>query len=382
MNDTCGHLAGDGLLKQISKILRQHIRHRDTLGRLGGDEFGVLLEGCRLAEAEVVAEKIRSGVEQFRFQWKGKVFRLGISIGVVALSSDAGHLSDVLANADAACYAAKERGRNRIQVHTPNDQELIKQRADLHWVSEISEAMDNDRLRLYMQEIRPLNSNEPVHWEALLRMFNRKGKLLLPGSFLPAAERYGIIQRLDEWVIENLFATLDQYRPSGGANEPPCVNVNLSGASFTDNRIIKHVHHCLKQYAIDPRRVVFEITETCAISNLTTAQSFIDGIKTLGCGIALDDFGSGMSSFNYLKELNVDYLKIDGSFIRDIDNNSLSPIIVKTIVDIGRELGIATVAESAESQQTLDVVRGLGVQCVQGRAVSEPLPMEEFLNLT
>ncbi|MCB1773912.1 MAG: EAL domain-containing protein [Gammaproteobacteria bacterium] len=382
VNDSCGHLAGDELLKNITRMLRQHTRHRDTLGRLGGDEFGVLLEGCVLAEAEMVAEKIRAAVEEFRFRWKDKIFRVGISIGVVALTPDSGHITDVLSNADAACYAAKNRGRNRIQVHTPDDEELNQQRADLHWVSEITDAMDNDRLRLFMQEIRPLGNKGTPHWEALLRMFNRKGKLLMPGSFLPAAERYGMIQRLDEWVIDALFSTLHEYRPADGSGTHPSVNVNLSGASFTDARIIEHVHACLDKYAIDPKRVAFEITETAAISNLVTAKAFIARIRKLGCKIALDDFGSGMSSLNYLKELDVDYLKVDGSFIQDIETNPLSQTIVRAIVEIANELGIETVAEFASTDNIVNRLKDLGICCVQGHAVGDPVPMEAFLDQT
>ena len=382
VNDTCGHLAGDEMLKNVTRILRQHTRHRDTLARLGGDEFGILLEGCLLAEAEMVAEKIRGAIEEFRFRWKEKIFRLGISIGIVALTPESGHITDVMSNADAACYAVKLRGRNRIQIHTPDDEELAQQRADLHWVSEITDAMDHDRLRLYLQEIRTFDNEEPTHWEALLRMFNHKGKLLLPGSFLPAAERYGLIQKLDEWVIDNLFSTLHQYRPAGNGDSHPCVNVNLSGASFTDSRIAGHVHDCLEQYDIDPARITFEITETAAISNLETAKSFITGIKKLGCKIALDDFGSGMSSLNYLKVLEVDYLKIDGSFIHDIETNPLSRTIVKAIIEIASELDIKTVAEFATGQGIVDQLCELGICSIQGHAIGDPLPMESFLDQT
>jgi two-component system, chemotaxis family, CheB/CheR fusion protein len=382
VNDTCGHLAGDELLKNITRILRQHTRHRDTLGRLGGDEFGVLLEGCVIGEAEMVAEKIRLAIEQYRFRWKDKVFRVGISIGVVGLTPESGHISDVLANADAACYAAKGRGRNRIHIHTPDDEELNQQRADLHWVSEINDAMENDRLRLFMHEIRSCHNDDAPHWEALLRMFNRKGKLLLPGSFLPAAERYGLIQRLDEWVIDSLFSTLHEYRPAGEGRSHPRVNVNLSGASFTDARITDHVHACLEKYDIDPSRIAFEITETAAISNLGTAQGFIERIKRLGCRVALDDFGSGMSSLSYLKKLDVDFLKIDGSFIQDIESDPLSRTIVSAIVEIARQLDIETIAEFASTDGIVEELRKLGVGCVQGEAVSDPIPLEAFLDCT
>jgi two-component system CheB/CheR fusion protein len=382
VNDTCGHLAGDELLKNVTRMLRQHIRHRDTLGRLGGDEFGLLLEGCVLAEAEMVAEKIRAAVAEYRFHWKDKVFRIGVSIGIVAVTNDSGHVSDVLSNADAACYAAKERGRNRIQIHTPDDEELASQRADLNWVSEITDAMDNERMRLHMQEIRAVDNQHPSHWEVLLRMFNRKGKLLPPGSFLPAAERYGLIQSIDEWVIDKLFATLSEYRPANADGSHPNVSVNLSGSSFTDHHIIDKVKDALERYHVDPSRIAFEITETAAISNLGMAKQFIEQIKALGCGIALDDFGTGMSSLNYLQHLDVDTLKIDGTFISDIETNPLSRTIVKAIVEIARELQIRTVAEFAETDAIVDRLCEIGICSVQGEAIGKAIPIEAFLDQT
>jgi two-component system CheB/CheR fusion protein len=382
VNDTCGHLAGDELLKNVTRILRQQIRHRDTLGRLGGDEFGLLLEGCLLAEAEMVAEKIRAAIAEYRFHWKDKVFRIGVSIGIVPIILESGHVSDVLANADAACYAAKERGRNRIQVHTPDGAELAMQRADLNWVAEITDAMDHHRLRLYLQEIRWLDMDRPSHWEVLVRMFNRKGKLLLPGSFLPAAERYGLIQLIDEWVIDKLFATLSEYRPATDGGSHPHVSVNLSGSSFTDERIIDRVKDALERYHVDPERIAFEITETAAISNLDLAKDFIEQIRDLGCSISLDDFGTGMSSLNYLQQLDIDNLKIDGSFIADLETNPLSRTIVKAIVDIAEQLGISTTAEYAESDAMIERLRQLGVCAVQGMAVGRPIPLEGFLDQT
>jgi two-component system CheB/CheR fusion protein len=382
VNDSCGHLAGDELLKNVTRMLRQQIRHRDTLGRLGGDEFGVLLEGCVLAEAEMVAEKILAAIADYRFHWKDKVFRIGVSLGLVAVTPESGHVSDVLSNADTACYAAKERGRNRIQIHTPDDDELALQRADLNWVSEITDAMDHERMRLYMQEIRHIKGEQSSHWEVLLRMFNRKGKLLPPGSFLPAAERYGLIQAIDEWVIDKLLATLSEYRPATSDASHPHVSVNLSGASFTDRRIVDRVSEALERYHVDPQRIGFEITETAAISNLTMAREFIAQIKALGCTISLDDFGTGMSSLNYLQQLDVDAIKIDGSFVTDLETNPLSRTIVKAIVEIADQLDIRTTAEYAESDEIVDRLCELGVCAVQGEAVGKPIPIEGFLDQT
>ncbi len=382
VNDSCGHLAGDELLKNVTRILRQQIRHRDTLGRLGGDEFGLLLEGCVLAEAEMVAEKIRAAIGEYRFHWKDKVFRIGVSIGIVAVTPESGHVSDVLANADSACYAAKDRGRNRIQIHTPDDEELASQRADLNWVSEITDAMDHERMRLHMQEIRPVDGARSSHWEVLIRMFNRQGKLLPPGGFLPAAERYGLIQSIDEWVIDRILATLAEYRPAKHAISHPRISINLSGASFTDRRVVEHVAEALGKYDVDATRITFEITETAAISNIGMATQFIEQIKALGCSIALDDFGSGMSSLNYLQALDVDTLKIDGSFITDLETNPLSRTIVRAIIEIANELGIHTVAEFVETDAIAHQLRDLGVWALQGEAIGNPIPLEGFLDET
>ena len=382
VNDSCGHLAGDELLKQVTRILAEHIRTRDTLARLGGDEFGILLEGCRVGEAEGVAEKIRAAIHEHRFHWEDKVFRIGISIGIAALTSDIIDVSDIMKHADAACYAAKDLGRNRIHIHSPDDDELTQQRSDLHWLSALTGAMENDRLRLYMQKIQHSDRDSDCHWEVLLRMIGEDDKLLLPGSFLPAAERYGLIQRIDEWVVDQLFRILHEHRPASGAQRPPNVNVNLSGASFTDARLTEFVNRCLERYDVDPSRLTFEITETAAISNMSTAKAFIGRAHDLGCMIALDDFGSGMSSFKYLKQLDVDYVKIDGTFIKDIETDSLSQAIVEAMVRIAANLDVQIVAEFAENQRIVAKLKEFGVHHIQGYAIAKPIAIDVFLERT
>ena len=379
VNDTCGHAAGDVLLKQVSNLLHKHIRQRDTLGRLGGDEFGIILEDCPLSEAARIAEEIRSDVEQYKFPWNDRLFRIGISIGVVEVSASTSQISDVLSNADAACYAAKNQGRNQVYVHTDNDEDLEKQREERSWVTRIQESMENGHLTLHAQKICPLRDDNEPHWEVLLRMYGQQGDLILPGSFLPAAERFSLIKKLDMWVIDFLFSWLGRNYAANTFENMPRINVNLSGASFNDGKITEHVQTALKDNSVDPRKLIFEITESSAIVNFEAVTRFIDDVKKLGCKIALDDFGTGMSSFSYLQKLDVDFLKIDGSFVRNIDRNNYSQTIVKSIVDIAQSLDIQTVAEYAESAAVVDKLRSLNVDWVQGYEIGRPVSMDNML---
>ena len=379
VNDTCGHEAGDLLLKQVSRLLNGHIRQRDTLGRLGGDEFGIILEDCPLGEAECIAEKIRSEIEHFKFPWKERLFRIGISIGVVEITDSTTEIAEVLSNADAACYAAKNLGRNRVYVHTKNDADLERQREERNWVTRIHESIENDHLTLHIQKIVPLSRQNDVHWEVLLRMYGKKGDLIFPGSFLPAAERFGLVKKLDFWVINHLFSWLKKNYGETDFIDMPRININLSGASFNDSEIVNHIQRLFEQQVALPEKLVFEITESSAILNFASMIEFIDVVKKLGCKVALDDFGTGMSSFSYLQKLKVDFLKIDGSFIRDIDKNDVSRMIVKSIVEICRSLDIETVAEYAESPEIVEKLKSLNVDWVQGYEVGRPVSMDSML---
>ena len=375
VNDTCGHTAGDELLRQLGQMLRKHVRGRDTLARLGGDEFGVLLEGCPLGQAVQLADGMRRSIEEFRFAWEGKTFSLGASIGLVLAETAGNRLTDVLAAADTACYAAKEGGRNRIQVYHPNDEELQKHHDEMRWVGRINHALESGRLRLFSQEIVPVSqdarSRACRHTEILVRMLNPDGSLSLPGAFLPAAERYNLINATDRWVVSE---TVRWMKKQGDADTR--FSINLSGTTLSDSRFLDFVEELLGKTQVDARRICFEITETAAIANLSRAAGHMTELKKLGFEFALDDFGSGLSSFGYLKSLPVDYLKIDGSFVKDIVEDPIDRAMVKSINEIGHIMGKRTIAEYVENEAVLRVLERIGVDYAQGYGISKPKPLE------
>ncbi|MES2663034.1 MAG: CheR family methyltransferase, partial [Pseudomonadota bacterium] len=334
VNDTCGHLAGDQLLKQLSMLMHDLLRGRDTLARLGGDEFAILLDKCQVADAERIAEKIKNAVANYRFSWEEKLFRVGVSIGIVSIGMDVNQVAEVLSDADAACYAAKEQGRNSIQVHSKDDFLLEKQRSQMNSVSDINEAIENDYFRLYFQKIHPLDPNEEPSWEILLRMFNKKGEFLTPDTFLPAAQRFGLIARIDLWVLKNTLDQLSKSLVNEGRAAFPKISINISPSSIGETSYITLLTKLLKEHNIDPSKIHFEITETAAISNFVRAKKFMHTIKEIGCKFSLDDFGTGMSSLSYLRDLPIDILKIDQSFICDILENEVSFAIVKSVNEV------------------------------------------------
>jgi len=383
VNDTCGHIVGDELLKQLAAQLQTVIRDTDTLARLGGDEFGVLLDCCPLDKAEEVANALRNVVKAFRFAWQDKIFEVGVSIGLVAINADSGGLADVMSAADSACYVAKDHGRNRVHVFQADDIELADRHGEMQWVSQITQAVEEQRLVLYSQSIVPLNDENPGggHYELLLRMRDRDENLVLPGMFIPAAERYNLMPTLDRWVVRTAFAYLAGLRerqPAYRLERDTCA-INLSGTTLSDDMFLDFVQGQLKKYRLPPPLICFEITETAAIANLASASHLIRELKRLGCRFALDDFGTGLSSFAYLKNLPVDYLKIDGSFVRDMPNDALGREIVRSINEIGHVMGIQTIAESVENQTVLVQVGELGVDFAQGYAIERPQPVEEML---
>jgi diguanylate cyclase (GGDEF)-like protein len=379
VNDTCGHAAGDELLRQITFELSNRIRLTDTLARLGGDEFGVLLAGCPLEQGVRIAESIRQAVEDFRFSWQDKVFKVGVSVGAVAVSAAHATLADILKAADAACYMAKEMGRNRIHVHSPNDGELAQRHGEMEWVSRIHKALDENRLALYYQEIRPVTgSQNGDHFELLLRMIDEKGRTVAPLTFLPAAERYHLMPAIDRWVVRTAFARLRALYGPSGTRRLHTAAVNLSGASITDENFLRYVQGLFREYRVPPRSICFEITETAAIGNLRLASEFMKQLKTLGCRFSLDDFGSGMSSFAYLKNLPVDYLKIDGGFVKDMERDPIDCAMVEAIHRVGHVMGIKTVAEFVENEAILERLAAVGVDYAQGYGVARPRPLEDL----
>jgi len=378
VNDTCGHSAGDELLRQVAELLRSHLRQRDTLARLGGDEFGVLLEHCPLSEAFRVANTIREAIQDFRFAWDDKSFSIGVSMGLVDLESAGDSLQEVLSAADAACYLAKEQGRNRVQIHHPEDSVVQARRGEVQWVSRINDALANGRFLLYYQDIVATAGTPGQqlgrHLEILVRMLDAEGRMALPGAFLPAAERYSVINATDRWVVREVF----DWMVRGGGPRPELISVNLSGPTVSDASFLDFVLKTMEDTCIDPRRVCFEITETAAIAKLSNAVALISKLKQRGFLFALDDFGSGLSSFGYLKNLPVDFLKIDGGFIKDIVDDPIDRAMVRSINDLGHIMGKQTIAEYVESAQILGVVRDLGVDLAQGYWISRPRPLSEY----
>jgi len=376
VNDTCGHVAGDQLLKQIAKCMSAQIRESDILARLGGDEFGVLLNCCPLDQAQVIADKLVRAINQYRFSWLDKTFTLGCSIGLVGVDSGCADIEDLLRNADVACYAAKDLGRNRVHVHHPDDAELLRRHGEMQWVSRINQALEQHRFVLYRQDILPLAAGGPMACsEVLVRMNDETGQLVMPGAFLPAAERYNLAPAVDRWVLSALLRHLETPKPGEGP-EDRLYFVNISGASLNDDSFFGFVHDSLKRSAMFPSSLCFEITETAAIANLERAVRFIEGVRAEGCRFALDDFGAGLSSFTYLKALPLDFLKIDGGFVRDINLDPMSHAIVEAINRVGHAVGLKTIAEFVEDEEIRQTLLRIGVDYAQGFGLHRPEPIE------
>jgi len=371
VNDTCGHSAGDALLGQVGALLKSKVRWRDTLARLGGDEFGILLESCSLDEAMRTAEALREAVKNFKFTWEERTFRLGASIGVVPISADNADVASVLSAADSACQAAKEAGRNRVHSFEENDIDLMRRRREMQWAARINNALEEGRFELFRQTILPLQTTElGSHYELLLRMRDEAGKIVAPDQFMTAAERYGITPSIDRWVIENAFRWL--VSEADEREKLTMCSINLSGQSLGDDKFLPYVIDQFHRSGLDATKICFEITETAAIASFSQANRFIQALKELGCKFALDDFGTGLSSFGYLKHFPVDYLKIDGSFVKEILHDPIDREMVRSINEIGHLTGKQTIAEFAENQEIINMLQSLGVDYAQGYGVSQP----------
>lgn len=383
VNDTCGHAAGDELLRQVTALLKKQVRSSDTLARLGGDEFGLLLNQCPLVQSLRIANVLRQSLQEFRFVWQDKTFTIGVSIGLVAINADTLDLSSVLSAADMACYAAKNAGRNRVHLYQADDQDLAIGHGQMQWISRLTKALQSNSFCLYYQPIVPLAlaQSKGKHYEILLRLVDETGLLVPPMAFIPAAERYNLMHLIDRWVISTFFASLDQHCQEAGqcCLELGCSSmyaINLSGASINDDSFIDFLHQQFTLYSIPPQVICFEITETVAITNLGKAGELISKLKQLGCSFALDDFGSGMSSFAYLKNLPVDYLKIDGEFIKDIVDDPTDLALTQAINQVGHAMGIQTIAEFVENDTILEKIRELGVNYAQGYGIAKPQPLQ------
>ena len=373
INDTSGHLAGDQLLAQLAIVMRKQLGGTDVLARLGGDEFGVLVtDVADLADAERIAERVRRCIDGYVFIWEQRSYTISASIGGVAIDRPGILVKDLLAQADTACYMAKELGRNRVHFYSESDDETVRRHSEMEWANRLRWAVDEHRLMLTYQEIWPLPlaaGGEP-DIEVLLRFREESGQLVVPGVFMPAAERYGLMPVVDRWVIETTLANFDRLHPTGGVLR--MVAINLSGASVEDEALADLIIELLRRYRVEPSRVCFEITETVAVRNLSQVVRFMERLRAAGCRIALDDFGAGMSSFTYLKNLPLDIIKIDGSFVRDMLTDPVSHLMVRAVTDIGHRLGLEVVAEWVADAETVQALTALGVNRVQGFSLHRP----------
>lgn len=380
VNDTCGHSAGDELLKQLAPLLKPMIRGNDVLARLGGDEFGVLLEGCHPQKGHEIAERLKQTIKNYRFNWKNNVFEIGVSVGLVEINANSGNLNEVMSAADSACYVAKDLGRNHIHVYRPDDAALVTRQGEMQWLQVISNAIAKDRFTLFYQPIVPCTESDefPRMYEFLIRLQEEDGSLVPPMAFIPAAERYNLASTLDRWVISHAIEFLSDNSMNDVLSH--CLfTINLSAQSLSDQQTLDFVLSCLEQHDTLPSQICFEITETAAIANLSSAMEFITTLRGMGCRFALDDFGSGLSSYGYLKNLNVDFIKIDGNFIQNIEKDELNQAFVTSISNIAGIMGIQTIAEFVENEASADFLKATGITYLQGHWLGKPRPIEGLL---
>jgi diguanylate cyclase (GGDEF)-like protein/PAS domain S-box-containing protein len=382
VNDTCGHVAGDELLRQVGQLLQNKVRTADVVARLGGDEFAVLLQNCGSSDALQVANSVRKAISEFQFVWGQKSFNLGISIGVVAINPHFKRLTQVMSAADTACYAAKDSGRNRVVVYREDEAAVARERNESDWVVRARRALVDDRLFLEAQPIIPLEagSRERPHYELLVRMRDDSGRTVPPGAFLPTVERYNLSVRYDRWVIEAALQWMK--RNAAALDRVSRFFINLSRDTVLDPETSGYLRQVVAQAGVDPRRLGFEVSESVAIGNLTQANHLFGELRRIGCSVSLDDFGSGVSSFAYLKALGADFLKIDGMFVGNISQDKVDYAMVRSIKDIGHVMGKKVIAESVENDAVLEKLREIGVDYAQGFGVGEPRPIDEIASVS
>jgi diguanylate cyclase (GGDEF)-like protein len=376
VNDACGHAAGDQLLHQVAKLLAETVRGRDTLARLGGDEFAVILEHCKRDQAQRVAQQICDRMDDFRFLHAGQRFRIGTSIGLVPVDSRWPSTAAVMQAADTSCYAAKEAGRNRVHAWFDTDLAMRARHGEMQWAARLAEALDEDRFVLYAQCIYPIGEAAGgLHAEVLLRLLDHDGSIVPPGAFLPAAERFHLSSRIDRWVLRR---SIEALKAEPDLSMIESLSINLSGQSIGDKAFHQQAIETLTEAGPAVcRRLCLEITETAAITNMADATAFIDAMRQHGIRFALDDFGAGASGFSYLKTLKVDYLKIDGQFIRDLQSDPLDDAAVRCFVDVARVVGVKTVAEFVDRPEVLARLREIGIDYAQGFLLHRPEPLDQ-----
>jgi diguanylate cyclase (GGDEF)-like protein/PAS domain S-box-containing protein len=379
VNDTCGHPAGDQLLRQVTGLLQTRVRANDVLARLGGDEFGVLLEHCTPEQALRIADSLRQAIHELRFQWGTNTMQIGASIGIVEIDHRTETVATLLSAADIACYSAKDGGRNRVQVYDPAS--ASARHREMRWMSRLTNARDEGRLDIVFQPIVRIaggRAKTRPHYELLLRLLDENGQMVLPDEFIPAAERYNLMPSLDRWVVEKVLRDIVPSTRDGIEEAAFTVAINLSGTTLSDPGFLEFLVDSLEAHEPTPGVLCFEVTETAAITNLGHASYLMREMASRGCLIALDDFGSGLSSFNYLRTLPVNYLKIDGNFVQNVASDPIDRSMVEAIVQIGKAIGIETVAERVETVEVLNTLREIGVGYAQGFLCGRPAAISGF----
>jgi diguanylate cyclase (GGDEF)-like protein/PAS domain S-box-containing protein len=375
VNDTSGHLAGDNMLREVAKLLRDAVRDSDTVGRLGGDEFGILLVGCPLEKARQIADDVCRAVGDHRFVWRDQIFNIGVSVGLVEISRESGTLEELLAAADTACYVAKKQGSGHVAVYSARDEALARHTGEIQWLQRLQSALKENRLQLYHQTILAAHGEDSgPAMEVLVRLQDETGHELLPSEFMRAAERYRLMSPVDRWVVQTTLAALGR----GAITVPPrrCVAINISGQTLGDLQFLEFVVECLDSTGVTPSQVCFEISESAVIANLEHARRFVGVLHGMGCQFALDDFGSGVGSFSNLKNLPLDYLKIDGSFIRNLARDTVNQAMVTAMIKLARTLNFKVIAEQVEDAAALEAARRMGVDYLQGYAIDRPQPLQ------
>jgi len=375
VNDTCGHMAGDNLLREVAGVIRDQIRDSDTVARIGGDEFGMLLSGCPLDKARQLADDVCAAIRDYRYVWRDQIFTIGVSIGLVEIAHESGSMEDMLSAADSACYVAKQHGRGRVHVYSSRDEAVARQRGEILWLQRLQTALKEDLFELYVQPIVSASGRVDTGpaCEVLLRLCDDDAGMISPTDFMQAAERYHLMPNVDRWVLQTAFAAIG----SGSLRLPDqrsCA-INLSGQTLGDPQFLDFVVDCLDRTGVAPARVCFEITESAVMSNLSHAARFIAVLHGMGCQFALDDFGGGMGSFAQLKQLSLDYLKIDGSFVRDLGTDEVNQAMLSAMIDLARTMDIRVIAEQVEDEAAYSRLRSLGVDFVQGYVVGRPKPL-------
>jgi len=379
VNESCGHLAGDHLLREVTRILKVRTRGSDALARLGGDEFGIIVRNCTLDEAREMGESLRAAVAGYRFEWQGVHFQPRLSVGLVPFGLDAGAPAMLLSRAEAACQLAKEKGGDRLQLYDAKDRDIGLRSGGMQWIARLNEALTHDRFTLYCQPVVAVLGGGRRHAEVLARMLNPDDSLIPASHFIPHAERYGLMPQLDRWIVRKALAMLGALYAQGRGEEAGVLAINLSGSTLSDPAMAQYIREEIRAAKVPAGALCFEITETAAVSSLRETSALINSLRRMGCAFALDDFGRGMSSFMYLKQLPVDFLKIDGEFVRGMTDDPVPRAMVKAIHALGKAMGIATIAECVETAGLRRQLEELGVDYVQGMEVGAPLPLSRYL---